>query len=409
MPGPLLSIFLVILVDIFGLTLVIPLLSIYAERFSATPLTATLLVSTYATCQLVAAPILGQLSDRYGRKQILLLSQLGTCIGFIVMAGANSLWMLYLARVIDGSTAGNLSIAQAYIADTTKPENRTRAFALIGIAFGLGFFLGPFVTAYLVRYGLAAPIWAAVGMSATSIVATLVLLPGGPPPQRAPGTDAGPGGRRPSIFAIDIYRDLFSRLELRGLLTQHFAYVFSFSIFTSGFALFAERRLTLHGAPFTPREVGFLFAYAGFLGIMLQGGLIGRLVKRFGEAPLVRLGFLSLVIAYAGLAFTGSIPLLIVVTTISSFGNGIVRPTLTGLISRNARAEEQGTVLGVTASLSSLAAVLAPPLGGFILQQKILPAWALVAGLAALAGLIIGETGRAERRMPTDDPSPERP
>ena len=409
MPGPLLSIFLVILVDIFGLTLVIPLLSIYAERFSATPLTATLLVSAYATCQLVAAPILGQLSDRYGRKQILLLSQLGTCIGFIVMAGANSLWMLYLARVIDGSTAGNLSIAQAYIADTTKPENRTRAFALIGIAFGLGFFLGPFVTAYLVRYGLAAPIWAAVGMSATSIVATLVLLPGGPPPQRAPGTDAGPGGRRPSIFAIDIYRDLFSRLELRGLLTQHFAYVFSFSIFTSGFALFAERRLTLHGAPFTPREVGFLFAYAGFLGIMLQGGLIGRLVKRFGEAPLVRLGFLSLVIAYAGLAFTGSIPLLIVVTTISSFGNGIVRPTLTGLISRNARAEEQGTVLGVTASLSSLAAVLAPPLGGFILQQKILPAWALVAGLAALAGLIIGETGRAERRMPTDDPSPERP
>ena len=187
MPGPLLSIFLIVLVDVFGLTLVFPLLAIYAEHFSATPLQATLLVSVYAFCQLLSGPIIGQLSDRYGRKRLLLLSQLGTFIGFIVMARAHALWVVYLARVIDGSTAGNLSLAQAFIADTTKPENRTRAFALIGIAFGLGFFFGPFVTGWLVKYGLAAPIWLAAGMSALSILCTLVLLPGGPPPRATDG------------------------------------------------------------------------------------------------------------------------------------------------------------------------------------------------------------------------------
>jgi MFS family permease len=384
-PGPLLSIFLVVLVDVFGLTLVIPLLAIYAERFSATPFTATLLVSTYAFCQLLSAPVIGQLSDRYGRKPLLVLSQLGTCVGFVVMAKTQALWMLFVARAIDGATAGNLPLAQAFIADSTAPENRTRSFAIIGIAFGMGFFVGPVVTAWLVRYGYTAPIWAAVGLSATSIVATLVLLPGGSPPATS---DAGPAGRRPSVFAFDIYRELFTRRGLRGLLGQFFAYVFSFSLFTSGFALFAERRFTWHGMPFSPREVGFLFAYSGFLGIVLQGGLIGRLVKRFGEQGLVVAGFASLAVAYALLAFVAQIPALVVVATIFAFGNGVSRPSLTGLVSRVARPEEQGTVLGVTSSLASLAAIVAPPIGGYVLERGLLSGWPLVAGIAALVGLI---------------------
>jgi MFS family permease len=390
----LLSIFLVVLVDIFGLTLVIPLLSIYAEHFSATPLTATLLVSTYAACQLFAAPVIGQLSDRFGRKPLLLISQLGTCLGFVVMAKAQALWMLYLARAIDGVTAGNLPLAQAYIADTTRPEDRTRSFALIGIAFGLGFFVGPAVTGYLVRYGLAAPIWAAAGLSATSVVCTLVLLPGGPPPARAAGD--GPGGRRPSVFAFGVYADLFARPRLRSLFGQFFAYVCSFSVFTSGFALFSERRFTWRGAPFSPREVGYLFAYAGFLGIVLQGGLIGRLVKRFGEPRLIVAGFSSLVLAYAALGFVVHIPPLVLTTTLSSFGNGVIRPTLTGLISRAARADEQGTVLGVNSSLASAAAILAPAVGGLILERAPLSVWALLSSTAALLGLYGASRRRKE-------------
>src|ERR1700675_3390768 len=131
----LLPIFLIVLVDVFALTLVIPLLAIYAEQFGATPLQATLLVTIFAVCQLVSGPLLGRISDRVGRKPMLLVSQAGTFAGLLVMAGAHSLWVLYLARVIDGATAGNLSLAQAYIADNTAPENRARSFALIGIAF----------------------------------------------------------------------------------------------------------------------------------------------------------------------------------------------------------------------------------------------------------------------------------
>ncbi len=395
MPGPLLSIFLIVLVDIFGMTLVIPLQAIYAERFGASALQATLLVSVYAACQLVSGPILGRLSDRFGRKPLLLLSQAGTCLGFVVMAKAPSLWVLYVARAIDGATAGNLSLAQAYIADTTKPEARTRSFALIGIAFGLGFFVGPFATAWLVRYGLAAPIWGAAALSATSILCTLVLLPGGPPPANAGA--AGPGGRRPSIFAFDVYRDVFSRPLLGPLLGQFFAYMMSFSLFVSGFALFAERRLTWRGAPFTPREVGILFAYSGFLGIVLQGGLIGRLVRRHGEAALALAGFAAIVVADLGLVVVEHVPFLVAVATVSAFGTGVVRPTLTGLISRTARPDEQGTVLGVTAALSSTSAIIAPAIAGWLIERGALGLWPLTAAAAAAMGGLSLARNRARR------------
>lgn len=145
----LIPIFLVVLVDVFGLTLVLPLLAIYAESLRATPLEATLLVSVFAACQLVSGPVLGRWSERTGRKPVLLLSQLGTLVGFLVMARASSLWLLFLARIIDGATAGNVTVAQAYIADNTRPGQRGRAFALIGMAFGLGFLCGPWVSGYL--------------------------------------------------------------------------------------------------------------------------------------------------------------------------------------------------------------------------------------------------------------------
>src|SRR5262249_29677223 len=160
----------------------------------------TLLVSVFAACQLVSGPFLGRLSDRVGRKPMLLVSQLGTFVGFLVLARASALWMIYLSRMIDGATAGNISLAQAYISDNTAPRDRARAFALIGIAFGVGFFLGPFLTGYLVRFGLAAPVYAAAGLSLTSVMCTLALLAGGPPPAPAAARSAGPGGERLSLF-----------------------------------------------------------------------------------------------------------------------------------------------------------------------------------------------------------------
>ena len=391
----LLPIFLIVLADVFGFTLVFPLLAIYAESLHATPLQAALLVSVFAACQLVSGPLLGAASDRVGRKPMLLISQVGTFLGFLLMARADSLWLLYLARVIDGATAGNLSIAQAYISDHTTPQQRVRSFALIGIAFGLGFFIGPFVTGSLVKYGLQAPIYAAAGLSMASILCTLFLLPNRKPPQAETprSADEAPAGKRLSVFDWGTYAQYFRRPVLSGLLLQFFFYALCFAMFTSGFAMFAERTFTWHGKPFTPREIGYLFAYTGFLGIVLQGGLISRLVRRFGEARLVHAGFISLCIGYAGLAHARTVPFLVVVASISSFGNGVIRPALSSLISRSAQRHEQGVVLGLSQSLHSLAALLAPPLAGFLIEKNQLPLWAQVAAFASIVGLALSRFG----------------
>jgi MFS family permease len=394
--SPLLPIFLIVLVDIFGLTIIIPLLSIYSEHFGATPLQATLLVSVYALCQLVSAPLLGKASDRFGRKPLLLASQVGTFLGFLLLARATTLWMVYLSRVIDGATAGNISLAQAYISDNTEAKDRTKSFALIGIAFGLGFFVGPFLTGYLVHYGLSAPIYAAAAMSFGSILCTFFLLPRAVrPPQAAPAVDAGPGGHRLALFEWKAYAPYFKRPVLSGLLAQFFFYALCFSTFTSGFALFAERRFTWEGHAVTPREISFLLGYVGLLGIILQGFLIGRLVKRFGESALVSAGFISLIIGYLILGPCRDIPTLIIVSTISSFGNGVLRPTLSSLVSQNADQGEQGVVLGLNQGLNSIAQILAPILGGVLIGHSQLTLWAWVAAAAAFVGYLLARWGSA--------------
>jgi len=393
--SPLLPIFLIVLVDIFGLTMIIPLLSIYSEHFGATPLEATLLVTVYALCQLVSAPLLGRASDRFGRKPLLLASQIGTFLGFLLLARATTLWMVYLSRVIDGATAGNISLAQAYISDNTEAKDRTKSFALIGIAFGLGFFVGPFVTGYLVQYGLSAPIYAASALSFGSILCTLVLLPRAERPPQPAEAGVGPGGRRLVFFEWKAYAPYFTRPVLSGLLAQFFFYALCFSTFTSGFALFAERRFTWEGRPVTPREISFLLGYVGFLGIVLQGFLIGRLVKRFGESALVSAGFISLVIGYLILGPCRDIATLLLVSTISSFGNGVLRPTLSSLVSQNASPSEQGVVLGLNQALNSVAQIFAPILGGVLIGQSQLTLWAWVAAAAALVGYLLARWGSA--------------
>ena len=173
--SPLLPIFLIVAVDVLGLTLILPLLPFYAEKMGATPTEVGLLVSVYAACQFVAGPLLGQMSDRTGRKPLLLVSQFGTLIGFLILAYAQVLWVVFVSRIIDGLTAGNLSLAQAYIADVTEPENRSKSFAVIGVSFGIGFLIGPAISGYLSTFGYQYPIFAAAALSATSILATYFL------------------------------------------------------------------------------------------------------------------------------------------------------------------------------------------------------------------------------------------
>ncbi|GAC1346433.1 MAG: tetracycline resistance MFS efflux pump [Myxococcales bacterium] len=395
--SPLLPIFLIVLVDILGLTIILPLLPFYAEKLGATAQQATLLVSVYAVCQLVAGPLLGRMSDRTGRKPLLLVSQLGTFIGFLILANAWALWVVFLSRVIDGLTAGNLSLAQAYIADVTAPKDRARSFAVIGIAFGIGFLVGPAVSGFLSGYGYQWPIYAAAALSLTSIVCTATLLPANPPlPEGAAGpgagepeAPAGPGGQRLSILAWGQYAAYFRRPGLASLLLQFFAFTIAFAAFTAGFALFAERRFTWHARPFGPKEVGYVFAYSGFLGIILQGGLIGRLVKRFGEAALVRAGFLAAAVGYALLAAAAGVPVLLAAATVAAFGNGVLRPALTSLITQQVSRREQGTVLGLNQSLLSIAQIAGPALAGALIDRGFLASWALFAAAVVLGGLAL--------------------
>lgn len=396
--SPLLPIFLIVLVDVLGLTIILPLLPFYAERYGASAFVVGLLIAAYAACQLVSGPILGRASDRVGRRRMLLVSQIGTFGGLLLLGFARTLALVFVSRVIDGCTAGNLSLAQAYVSDVTEPEDRARSFGIIGIAFGIGFLVGPGISGYLSQFSYSAPVFLAAGLSLLSIIATYSLLPSGSPvPVEGRDDVARPAGRRVGILNWGSYIEYFRRPQLANKLLQYFLFIFASATFTSGFALFCERRLTWHGHPFGPREIGYVFAYVGFLGIILQGKLLGPLVRRHGEPKLIAAGFLSAAVAYAGLGFCYGLPLLIVVATLSSFGNGVLRPAITSEITKAADRHEQGVVLGLTQSLSSVAMIIAPILGTALINDMQLTAWALVAAGFVTAGLGVAVRARAEQ------------
>jgi DHA1 family tetracycline resistance protein-like MFS transporter len=375
---------LIVVVDVLGLAIILPLLPFYAEKLGASPTEVGLLVSTYAVCQLIAGPLLGRMSDQVGRKKLLLVSQVGTFFGFIVLAYAQTLWVVFLARIIDGATAGNLSLAQAYISDVTKPEERTKAFGLIGIAFGIGFLIGPALAGLLAGFDYKYPIFAAAALSATSVFTTWRLLPS----VNTASPDAAKD-RRLSLLDWGSYVRYFREPKLAPLLWQFATFIFGFSAFMSGFALFAERRFTWQGHAFGPKEVGLVYAYVGFLAIILQGGLLGRLSKRFGDAMLVRAGFVAAIVGFAGLAFSYNLPELLIASTFCSFGTGALRPALTSLITQFAGRSEQGSVLGLTQSLMSVSQIVAPFVAGVLIDNSLLTTWAMIGVVTSVIGLIV--------------------
>jgi multidrug resistance protein len=375
--SPLLSIFLIVLVDVMGLTIILPLLPFYAESLGATPAVVGMLVSAYALCQLIAGPPLGHLSDHVGRRPVLLVSQVGTLIGFLMLAYARSLWLVFLARIIDGLTAGNLTVAQAYISDVTEPQNRAKAFGLIGVAFSLGFLVGPALAGFLAEYGNHYPILAAAALSFASILCTYFLLPSVP---LHPKPESEKGRR------WTVYIDAFKDGHLSPLLWQFFAFAFAFAMFISGFALFAERRFVYNSAPFGAKEVGYLFAYLGLVGIFVQG-VMGRLVEWFGENRLVRMGFITMALGFVIMSFVTYIPYLLFAITLLNFGNAVLRPSLTSLITKAVARHRQGVTIGLIQSTMSVAQIVAPVVGALMIQHHLLGTWAWSGGLVCGIGL----------------------
>lgn len=376
--------------DVLGLTMLMPMLPFYAKSLGASEIEVGMLIAVYALCQLVAGPPLGKLSDRFGRKPVLLASQFGTLIGFLLLGFAGSLWMAFLSRIIDGITAGNLTVAQAYISDVTRPKDRARSFAVIGIAFGIGFLIGPAATAQIARiYGDHYAVFAAAGLSATSIVATLFLLPAHPQhPPAEPGEEetaaVAPGGQRLALTDWGSYLQYLRRPGLAPLMWQFFCFAVAFAMYTGGFALFAQQRFG-----YGTTEVAHLMTFAGFLGVILQGGLIGRLVKHFGEPPLLMAGFIALALSCAAYGLSFSLVMLVVATTLMAI-SGLIRPVLSSMVSKKAGRHEQGVVIGMTQSLSSIAQIVGPILSGVLIQHHWLYAWAFVSAAVAACGIALG-------------------
>ena len=399
--SPLLPIFLIVLVDVLGFTIILPLLPFYSEHLGASPAVVGAIVAIYAVFQLLAGPILGQISDRVGRRPVLLVSQAGTLVGFLILAFSTQVWMLFLSRAVDGATAGNLSIAQAYISDVTKPENRAKSFAFIGVAFGFGFLVGPAISGFLAHFSYQAPVFAAAALSLTSILCTFFLLP-----KRARAEDRGlaadvnpgPGGKRLSILSWKEYGRFFRDPALAGLLAQWLLFSLSFSAFISGFALFAERRYYWNGHRLGVREVGYIFAFNGFISIFMQGGLVGRAVKWLGERQVIIVGFASSMLGYAAVGFTNSVPQLLWVLGLTSVGAAGLRPALTSLVTQQAGKREQGVILGLNQSLTSIAQIAAPLLSGILISHEFLRTWAVCAG--AFAGLALFFRTKAAQYAP---------
>src|SRR5256714_249506 len=293
--SPLLVIFIMVFIDLVGFGIVIPVLPFYVEgtKFNAGPHMVGLLFTSYSVMQLLFTPILGRLSDKYGRRPILLISLLGTSLGFLVLGFATTLWMLFAGRIIDGISGGNISTAQAYIADITTPENRAKGMGLIGAAFGLGFTFGPAIGGVLSKWGISVPFIFAGCMALANAVLLYFTLPETVTPDHPARASAATGRWSQLINAL-------KQRRLTFVLVIYFLFVVAFSIMTTSFALF-----TMYRFGYNASNNGYLFMYVGILGVIIQGGLIGRLVKAFGELPLVLIGALLFAASLFTIPFTG--------------------------------------------------------------------------------------------------------
>jgi DHA1 family tetracycline resistance protein-like MFS transporter len=350
---PLVVIFLTIFVNLVGFGIIVPLLPFYAETFGASPLAIGLLFAVFSLAQLLAAPVVGHLSDRFGRRPVLIVSLAGTVISFVMMANAHSLGMLFAARIIDGLSGGNISTARAYVADITRPEDRSRVYGMLGAAFGLGFILGPALSAIFARISYTAPIWAAAVITLIALLLAVFWLP-----ETVHRTSASGGTPFRDLITI------MGRSNLRRVLMIDFVYWLSFAVFQTTFALFAARRFG-----FDASQTGYFFAAFGVLGAIVQVGLIRPAVGRWGDKGTFMVG---LVLAAAGLVaatLTHSVPLFALALVPLAVGIGFGHPTMSSLVSRAARGDEQGRVQGAASAIESLGRTIGPVWGSASLQR----------------------------------------
>ena len=379
-------IFAVVVLDLVGAGILIPILPYYAQQFRTDALTVGLLSMAFSAAQFLASPVLGGLSDRYGRRPVLLGSILGSALGYFLFGIGHALWILFVARVIDGATGGNISTAQSYIADVTPPGERAKNLALIGAAFGLGFVLGPAVGGLLAKISLAAPAYGAGICGLATFAAALFFLPESLPKER----------RKKGGFAwsdLDPFRSLLWGIRQPGLrwtLAAVFLFNFPFSALQSNFALFTLARFGLGLS-----ENAVLFTFLGIMVAVMQGFLLRRFLPDFGAPKHAVIGIWVMAAGFATLAASSAMWMVYACLVMTALASALAGPTLTGMVSRQVSGLEQGVAMGITMSLASLTRVLGPLWAGvfFDAAGPAAPYWTGIVWLAA-AAVIAGMAGR---------------
>lgn len=349
--SPLVIILVTVFIDLLGFGIIIPLLPFYAESFGATAFAIGLLGTSFSLMQFLFSPIWGRWSDRIGRKPIILLGLIGSCLSYLTLALATSLPILFLARIIGGIAGANIPTAQAYIADVTTPENRARGMGLVGAAFGLGFIFGPAIGGVLSRVTPETPMWFASALCFANFVAAWFLLP----ESRVVTTSTKSLGR------MAAFRHATTKPALLLVLALYFIVTMAFSGFEATFALFSEARFG-----YTAASIGFLFAFIGLVLAVVQGVLVGRVVKRLGERRLVPLAIFAIAISIGMIPFVWNVPTLLVALGVLAVGMGFNSPSLSSMVSKLSDADDQGGTLGLASSLASLGRVVGPAWGGYL-------------------------------------------
>ena len=373
--GRLINIFIVVFVDLLGFGLILPLLPYYAETFGASPLIIGFLVASYAAASLVGAPILGRFSDRFGRRPILLLSVAGTFIGYLLLGFAHpigqlvanlfashsvnafTISVLFLSRMIDGLTGGNITVAQAYISDVTDETNRARGLGIIGSAFGLGFILGPAAGGLLSRWGYNIPAFTAAGLALLNLISIFFFLPESLTDDQRTTIQQQ---QRPPITLKALIAAL-NRPKVGPLLVVRFFIMLAFAMFQAVFALFAQQRLNL-----SSQSTGFVLTYVGVYSVLVQGVGIGLLTKRFTDNTIIITSLCVMALGFIGWALTPTLPIMLLVILPLSGGGWVLNTIITSAITKAVEPEEIGGMLGISTSIESISRVISPTLGGFL-------------------------------------------
>jgi len=356
----LLNIGLIVLIDMLGFALIVPLLAFFADSFGATAFEIGLLVASYAAMQMISAPILGRISDRFGRRPVFLISILGTFIGFLILGLAHSLWMLFVSRVLSGLTAGNISVAQAYIADVTDEKNRARGMGMLGAAFGIGFILGPALGGTLSVYGFAVPAFVSAALCFINLLTVFFWLPESLTPERRSQLMA----QEKADVSFGALLAALQHPSAGPLLWVRFGFAIAFNSFQSVFALYTLSKFGL-----TAQQTGYILAYVGIVLVIMQGGLIGPLSARFKESHLLLAFTIFATIGLFGWAVVQTVPGLLAAMFPLAIGAGSFNAVINSAISKTVSHDEVGGMLGFSAGLESSTRVVMPALASYLLGR----------------------------------------